>query len=64
MSERTEKKRPLLMPPYWGRPPRQWPAPSGPFNKQQKQFRLVLRAFMLAKILAAATMAFLIIWMI
>jgi len=64
MSERAEKK-PLMMPPYWGHPPAALrPMPRGPYNKQQKRFRLVLTAFTIAKIAAAATMAFLIIWMI
>ena len=64
MSEKAEKK-PLMMPPYWGRPPKALrPMPTGPYNRQQRQFRLVLKAFTLAKIAAAATMALLIVWMI
>lgn len=61
MSEKKEK--PMGLPPYyWAKPPvKLTPPPKGFVNKQQKKFYAIRTGFMLAKIAAAATLAFLII---
>jgi len=62
LPEKTDRKMPIG-PPFWGRPPARR-VQTGPFNKQQRQLRLVLTGFRVAKIAAAATMALLIVMMI
>lgn len=61
MNEETEK--PMGLPPYyWAKTPVKLKSPpSGFVNKQQKRFYLVVTGFKLAKIVAAATLALLII---
>lgn len=61
MSEKTE--RPMGIPPYyWAKAPaRPKSAPMGFANKQQRKFHLVVTGLKLAKIVAAAMLALLII---
>lgn len=61
MSEKSDK--PMGLPPYyWAKPPvKARPLTKGFVNKQQKHFFIIRTSLMLAKIAAAAALAFLIL---
>jgi hypothetical protein len=61
MSEKSE--RPVGLPPYyWAKPPvKARPPTKGFVNRQQRQFYLIRICFTMAKIAAAAALAFLIL---
>ena len=63
MEMSDEKKKPIGLPPfYWAKAPGRIHAPpGGGFNKQQRKFQTVITAFKLAKLIAAAMLALLII---
>lgn len=61
MSE--EERKPMGLPPfYWAKAPAKAQTPSTTIvNKQQRRFQIVVTAFKLAKVIAAAMLALLII---